>query len=71
MKACNGEKSRAVGVEVGKPDQMQRQPVVNGGFAIGPGGIELDAVNVGQQVNAKRRIAKLHHVFAKLEILGC
>jgi hypothetical protein len=57
-----------VGLEVGEADKMQRQAVMLGGFAIGPGGVEIHPVDVGQQVDAEWRVAELHHILGDFEI---
>ena len=38
------------------------------GFSIRPGGVKIHAVDVGQQVDAKRWIAELHHILGKFGI---
>lgn len=52
-----------VGLEVVEADEMQRQAIVDEGLPVRPGGVEIDAVDVRQQVDAKRRIQG-HSIFA-------
>jgi hypothetical protein len=60
---------RSVCLKIRKADEMNRKHIMNRCFAIRPGGIEIHAVDFGQQIDVKWRIAELDHIVGKFEIL--